>query len=61
MTDYEKWPGKGSYKYWAVFGRDKTEPWALEGDTKRCLLKCNAGYWTNYGISKEYTSATYDP
>jgi hypothetical protein len=61
MTDYDKWPGKGSYKYWEVVGRDKTEPWVLDPTTKKCLLKCDTGYWSNYGISNRIPGSTMNP
>jgi hypothetical protein len=61
MTDYDKWPGKGSYKYWEVSARDKTEPWALDPATKKCLLKCDTGYWSNYGIPNRFPGSTIDP
>jgi hypothetical protein len=59
MTDYEKFPGKGSYKYWDIFGRDKTDPWVLKSQI--CVLKCDTGYWSNYDYPPQYTFATLDP
>jgi hypothetical protein len=61
MTDYENFPGKASYKYWEIFGRDNTDPWVLDDERKQCLLKCDIGYWSNYGLPNNYTSSTVDP
>jgi hypothetical protein len=55
VEPYNSFVGKHSYPPWNFYYRDREQPFTLDQNTKKCILRCISGYWVeNYDCDASF-------